>query len=259
MDAAQIQKVLDEKMQLLEKKPDHFALLGVERKVSPEALKAAYFALAKVLHPDRLTRAGITDKGKEAHQVFRAISIAYETLSSRAARGEYVAKLERIEGGEEVGEAEDGQKGQDVRIFVHRGDSALKRRAYDDAESFFERALEAGGDDPKVHLKLGEAVFHNASHSESERLEGARKHWEKARDLSDDQADALYHLALYWKAKGNLDKMEELLRDVLTLKPKYVEAARELRLIKMRRRDARNQGLFGKLKSLTRKLKKKKK
>ena len=259
MKADEVRKLLREKFDLVQKKANHFAILGIDEDTVGDDLKTAYFALVKLLHPDRLARAGIDDMTTEGQAVFRAISVAYETLSQPNSRASYVAKGKAEAEGEAAGGQGSVGQSQDVRIFVHRGDLALKRRAYADAEDFFRKALEAGGDDDKLYLKLGEAVFHNPEHPEKKRLDEARQLWEKARDIADDQADALYHIALYWKAKGDLDRMEDMLRDVLTLRPKFVEAARELRLIKMRRRDARGKSIFGRLKSLTRKLTSKKK
>ncbi len=133
----------------------------------------------------------------------------------------------------------------------------LKRRAYAEAEDFFRKALDAGGDDPGIYIKLGEAIFQNPEGPENRHQEEARRCWEKARKLADNQSDSLYHLALYWKAKNNLEEMETLLRDALAMQPDFIDAKRELRLLLMRRRNSRNNSLLRRLFGPRKKKKKK--
>lgn len=250
MNAAEVRSLLLEKHELLSSE-DWFALLEVDEEATPEQVKEAYFRLAKVFHPDRLQQLGVTDAKVEANQVFRALTTAFNTLNDPRQRAAYVARRKAAGDGEAP--AADKASAEDVRIFTHRGELMLKRRAYPEAEGFFRKALELSPNEPHLYVKLGSAVFYNEQRDKGPRQEEARKLWEKAQELSDNRAEALYHLAIYWKAKGDMDKVEDHLRDALTLQPGYVEAKRELRLLFMRRRNARKQGIFEKLASAFRK------
>lgn len=246
MNAAEVRSLLFEKLETLSSE-DWFALLGVSENASAEEIKDAYFNLAKVLHPDRLTRVGVTDAAAEANQVFRGLTTAFNTLNDPRQRAAYLARRKAAaEGDVPVSAAERGSA-EDVRIFTHRGELMLKRRAYAEAEGFFRRALELSPNEPHLYVKLGSAVFYNEARDKTPREEEARRLWERAQELSDNRAEALYHLAIYWKAKGDMDRVEDLLRDALTLQPGYVEAKRELRLLFMRRRNSRKQGIIEKL------------
>lgn len=60
-----------------------YDVLGVKSTASPEALKAAYYKIAKEQHPDR--------NGGEESQIFVDATIAYRVLSDDASRKDYDA------------------------------------------------------------------------------------------------------------------------------------------------------------------------
>lgn len=231
-------------------KNDYFALLEVGEDAPAEDVKAAYFQLVKLLHPDRLARAGVDDMKEEANLVFRTLTTAYNTLVDAQARAAYMVRRRESSAGTASPAQSAQDSAEDVRIYKHRGELMLKRRAYAEAEQFFRKALETSKDDSSIYIKLGQAVFHNTDVPENRRLEEARRLWEKAQDLSDNRAEALFHLAMYWKAKGDARQVETFLQDALSLQPGFVEAKRELRLLLMRRRNDRQRGFFDKLKSV---------
>ena len=63
-------------------KGDLYAILGLRRDATPEAVKRAYFRLAKKFHPD-------VNPAASSKERFLAIKEAYETLSSPLLRREY--------------------------------------------------------------------------------------------------------------------------------------------------------------------------
>lgn len=66
-------------------KEDYYALLGVSRESDEVAIKRAYLARAKQLHPD-------LNDGVTAAEEMKALNLAYELLSDPARRAEYDAK-----------------------------------------------------------------------------------------------------------------------------------------------------------------------
>lgn len=63
--------------------PDYYALLGVDRGVSPVDLDRAYRRAARATHPD------VHPDDASAAERFHAVTIAYETLSDPQLRASY--------------------------------------------------------------------------------------------------------------------------------------------------------------------------
>lgn len=75
----------------------HYGVLGVGRNVKPDALKRAYYALAKRFHPDRFHKDASDDARPRIESAFARIAQAYEALSVPATRASYDLKLSRTE------------------------------------------------------------------------------------------------------------------------------------------------------------------
>jgi len=61
---------------------DHYKVLGVDRKATPEQIKKAYRSLAKQYHPDK-------NKSPGAEETFKAVASAYAVLSDSDKRQTY--------------------------------------------------------------------------------------------------------------------------------------------------------------------------
>jgi curved DNA-binding protein CbpA len=83
-------KVLDLALRL--DAPYH-EILGVDPEADRKALKRAYFALSKQLHPDRYFRKELGMFGPQLHRVYKKIVEAYELLSDPMARAEIARSL----------------------------------------------------------------------------------------------------------------------------------------------------------------------
>lgn len=68
---------------------DNYALLGVERDADRKAIKSAYYALAAKLHTDRYFGKNLGSFKARMEAVFGRITLAHDTLASKARREEY--------------------------------------------------------------------------------------------------------------------------------------------------------------------------
>ena len=76
---------------------NHYALLGVNRAADRNAVKAAYFRLAGLVHPDRYFGKRLGTYKPKMELLFTRITAAYETLSKAKTREEYDARLGQME------------------------------------------------------------------------------------------------------------------------------------------------------------------
>jgi Ca-activated chloride channel family protein len=75
--------------------PDHFKALGVERDASPDAIRTAFFELARQYHPDANPDPAMRER-------FLRIREAYEVLSNSKKRAEYEATLPPLPAAPEI-------------------------------------------------------------------------------------------------------------------------------------------------------------
>jgi curved DNA-binding protein CbpA len=76
----------------------YYEILGVPRDADRKALRKAYFALSKELHPDRFFRRNVGPFGKRLERIFGKIVEAYELLSDPMARAEIERSLAAASG-----------------------------------------------------------------------------------------------------------------------------------------------------------------
>jgi hypothetical protein len=117
---------------------DYFQMLGLERDATPEAVQKAFFALAKVWHPDRLPPA-LIDVKDACSKVFTHLTEAQATLLDPDRRNEYMTLLK--DGGATPDDQakiqailEAATEFQKAEIFLKRNDTAqaheLAKKAY---------------------------------------------------------------------------------------------------------------------------------
>ncbi len=71
---------------------DYYAVLGVPRTASISEIRQAYGRLAREKHPDRFAD---PEERARAHEAFRDMTTAFNTLSNEKSRREYDASLDR--------------------------------------------------------------------------------------------------------------------------------------------------------------------
>ncbi len=216
---------------------DAYALLGVLPDADAGAIRAGYFALAKLLHPDVVARQADVPLQQAAAQVFKAVSDVYGMLSDRRRRAEY--DRQRMDGRPPPDAKERVQRDakSEARIYAHKGSLLLQRRAYAEADACFRRAAELDATQAQYMSNLGLALMSNDSLPEGPRMEEARLWFEKAVAVSKrEDPEVLFAMSQYFKAKGETNAQRRLLSETLRLNNRHVDALREVRLLAMRSR-----------------------
>jgi curved DNA-binding protein CbpA len=203
--------------------PDLFARLGVPRTAGRAEVKQAYLLLAKQFHPDRFLSPGLAEVAPVVKDLFSALNEAYETLGDDRRRNEYLARLSS-------GAAGGGDAGAAALTDFKKGESCLKSRDYLRARGFLEAAVRA---DPRAEYKaaLAWALLRDPKSPDRER---AKALLDEA--LQDQTCDRAFYIAgVLAREQGDEQRAEGLFRSTLRANPQHVEAAREVRLLEMRR------------------------
>lgn len=256
-DPSKTRSIISERLGVLDGGADHFALLGVARDASHDDVRAAYFGLARHLHPDRLSASGIVDDKGDAHRVFAKINEAFAVLSAPDKRAEYESVLRA--GGLGAMKAQADEAEAKVRAAMsgeehyRRGESALRRQQFDEAFAQFKTAVELSPHEGDHHAMLG-WVTYVAADDRSAALPVARAHLKRALERS--ESSPLGYLLLGRIARMENQDTEALayLRRALEIAPRNTEAAAELRAVEARRARTDSKGgglgsLFGRKKT----------
>ena len=247
-DPARVAALIADRKAALDANVDHFAMLGLDQDAPVEAVRAAYFELARHLHPDRLAAAGVDDEKREAHRVFARINEAFGVLSDPDRRAEYARVLKA--GGAAVVQAQAEAAATKVKQVLggeeafRQGEAALRRMALEEAVGHFQTAVERSPEEADYHAMLGWARY-VAAPVKADVLSAARGHLRKAMELRPNAS--LPHLLL-----GRIARMEgeatpaiNHLRQALELAPRSSEAAAELRAAEsLKQQSSSRPGLF---------------
>jgi tetratricopeptide (TPR) repeat protein len=225
--------MLDQKYQQAQA-DDYLGLLDANAKTQEIMLRKRYLELVKLFHPDNLTKGGMADEKKKASLVFQKLAEALEVLIDPDKRSVYLGDIESF--GNQA--APDGKSAkdreEDARISLHQAKLLLRSRSFDGAITMLKQYLGFSSEDPEGYILLGWAHFQNPATQGKLGLERAAECWLKAVQLDGENADAQYHLSLYYKAIGNKKAQQKHLRKALQMNRRHVAAQRELRLLEMR-------------------------
>ncbi len=169
--ADEVRALIAQRLLLLDQGVDHFQLLGVAPDAPPDDVRMAYFALARQLHPDRLTALGIDDDLRDAQRLFAQVNTAFAILSDRARREEYLQVLRR--GGTTALAAEQAQAEAMAQRIIEseeaflRGEAAMRRDQLALAITELARAVELNPDEADYRAALAWAQFCAAPTSRS--------------------------------------------------------------------------------------------
>ncbi len=208
---------------------DHFQALGVARDATPADVRATFFRLARIWHPDRLAPelASVHD---ECVRVFTQLTVAYRTLTSPDARARYMVELDM-----RAAQPPDGvEAGHDPAADVQAAEAALAQGHRARAEVLAERALAVAPDDGEAQALV---VWLEALRPENQREDHTRRSIGKLDAILESNpacAKAYFHRAMLHRRVNDHRLAVRDLRDVLSLQPRHEGAMRELRLFEMR-------------------------
>lgn len=251
-----IRALVDARVAEVARGVDHFAILGVTPDTPPDKVRAAYFDLARQLHPDRITATGLEDIRAAAQTLFAQINAAFGVLSHPTKRAEYVATL-KAGGVEAVRAREDEAEAAAAKLLsaedhYRAGEMALRRNQLDAAIAEFKQAVALNADEAEHHALLAWAEWCAATDKVAA-AKLARVGLDKAIQLSAKNVVAYMLLGKILRSIDDDEGAARQFRKVVQLAPHHGEAASELRVVEARlalKKDSHKPGggLFGRFK-----------
>jgi tetratricopeptide (TPR) repeat protein len=230
LDADRIRAVVRDRLAVAARDADHFELLGVSPDATADHIRAAYFELARRLHPDRIIAAGLGDVRGDAQRLFAQINAAFGVLSHPAKRAEYEA---RRRGGLDAEDA--AARLLEAEEQFRAGQLALRRSQLDAAIRAFARATELNPDEAEHHALLAWATW-SASIDKASAARDAQTRLEQAIALSPRNPAPHLYLGKIARGEGDDEGAARHLRRALELAPRHGEAISELRIVEARLR-----------------------
>jgi tetratricopeptide (TPR) repeat protein len=210
---------------------DLFERLGLQRSATREQVKAAYFQLAKQLHPDRFAAPALADVATRVKDLFAAINEAYEVLSDDRRRADYLARTSA------AGAGDAGADPEQAAVDFEKAEACARTRDFAKARGFYEAALRS---EPRPEYQVAYAWM---------LLQDPRGDRARARALAEaalrdpvclDRAALVG--AVLARDEGDDERAERLLHRALTANPRNGEAERELRALEARKGRPRTGG-----------------
>lgn len=206
---------------------DHFAALGVSRTATPDEVKKAFIETVKAWHPDRVPQ-GLEEIRPLFAKVFARLELARTTISDPAQRARYIQELAKPETAATAQDISSAEAGLELR----KAEAMLKKNDAGAAERHLRRAVQLAPSNVECQVLL---VWLQAKPDSSV---------ERLRELVGDldrliARDAASKRAYYFRGmlQKRLDLTKKAMADfarAVELDPHNVDAARELRIYKMR-------------------------
>ncbi len=238
---------IEEKHRKIEEQ-DHYEVLEIERGASAGQVAAAFGALARRWHPDRLGP-DLSDLKEVAMRVFTRITEAHRVISHQNSRDEYDRSLDT--GGSDV----DSEQAQIVRVLraaeaFQKAEILVKKRDFDGAERFASVALAGDKEQPEYAALHAWIRARKPGISEAD-LNVSLDVLKAAVAKQANNVKIRFYFAGVLKLAGHDAAALREFRFVAQNDPANLDAARELRLHDIRRQNppeaAPSEGLFGRL------------
>jgi tetratricopeptide (TPR) repeat protein len=205
---------------------NHFERLGLTEQTDAAAVKAAYFKLARLYHPDTLPPGAAPELEKLKAEVFGYIGDAYRTLTDDKSRKDY---LEQIKSGDTGKEEVDVVAILQAEERFKRGIVFMKARKYAEATAIFDEAIELNAAEPEFHAWRGYARFCAAPDKKAAQAEAFRE-IQGALKKNERCAPAHYFLGLIAKTLGDASGSLKHFKRTVELQPDHIDAQREVRM-----------------------------
>jgi curved DNA-binding protein CbpA len=217
-----------------------YQLLDAEPSATPDAIRAAYFRLAKRLHPDHRAGLKIEDPGGAYDDLYLKIKNAYEILSSETGRRRYDFAQQQKEpkpaaapaSAEPSPKAESEREAppkktfspaQAARIHFGNGERYFAERRYHEAIEEMRAAVRIDPSKGEYHRLLGIALAKNPKWRKK-----AEEHFWKALEIDRFDAACYVELGDLYEAGGLSTRAHKMYEEASAIDPDNARAREKL-------------------------------
>jgi tetratricopeptide (TPR) repeat protein len=204
---------------------NHFQILGLSEKVDAAAVKAAYFKLAKLYHPDTVPPDAPPELAELKSQAFSAVGEASRVLGDDQSRADYIESLKA--GG---GSALDIRQVLAAEDAHHKGVALIKARRFPEAVKALDDAITLNPREGEFYAWRGYARFFT-SVEKKVALVDAMRDLHQALKLNERCAPAHYLIGQLHKLTGDNTLALKHFKKCVSLDNAHVDAQREIRLL----------------------------
>ncbi len=243
-----IEALIATRIAMIERNADHFALLGIVPEAPTEAVRAAYFSMARKLHADSLKEVGIVDEAGHGPRVLAQLNAAFMVLSDSMRRRDYVSSLKRGELTAVAPRARTGDldKSELATEAFQRGEAALRREQISVAIDELGKAVRLVPENLDYAALLAWARF--CASDDKQAISGdTRRALLRAIDRSSNPLNWHFLLGRIERILGRNREALAHFQEVLEVNPAHHEAAAEVRVLLTRIQSGgtESKGLFG--------------
>jgi CheY-like chemotaxis protein/tetratricopeptide (TPR) repeat protein len=210
---------------------DHYAVLEVSDSADDDEIRDARVRLCEQAHADRFHGASSSVR-QLASQVFDRIEEAYKAIATAQDRALYAGTLAK---NSRSSNAEDeGRRALRAETEFQKGEVLMQQRDYESALVCFGRAMENFPSEGEYRSHYGWCLY--LCHPDNEvMMAEALEHCREGVKLAKDREKPYLLLGRLYKAMGKAVAAKKMFTRAVQIKPRCVEAMRELRIMNMRR------------------------
>ncbi len=204
---------------------NHFQILGLSDKADTAAVKAAYFKLAKLYHPDTLAPDAPAELAELRAQAFAMVGEASRVLGDEQSRADYLESL-KAGGGSQV----DVRQVLAAEDTFHKGVSFIKARRFVEGVKALDDAITLNPREGEFYAWRGYARYFTSVDKKAS-LVDAMRDLHNALKLNERCAPAHYLIGQLHKLTGDNALALKHFKKCVTLDSAHVDAQREIRLL----------------------------
>lgn len=204
---------------------NYFERLGVSRSAKEADIRKAYFDLAKVLHPDKLSDSTPEQIKSLSEKVFEKIQVAYDNLKKPEKRDNYLLELE-------AGQSEKFIEG-DVLLDSAKG--LLAKGQYLQARTHLQKAIKFNPNSPEIRIHSCWADLKCAKKMSESLLADVDKRLNQVPIEARDSAPYYHTRGVFFKAAGNTEKARKYFHTALNQDNNFISTRRELSELKSKK------------------------